>query len=1202
MGAPAFVHLHVHTHYSLLDGATRIPELVAACKAMGMPAVAISDHGNMFGAIEFYRAAMAAGVKPILGMEAYIAPGDRRERTKPEGLDEYAYHLLLLATDLTGYRNLMKLASIAYLEGFYYKPRIDKAVLREYSAGLIGTSTCLGGEVPQTFLRRDAAAAKRAAEEYLSIFGPERFFIELQNHGIDDQRVLNPELDDLARRLGVGTIATNDVHYLRHEHKPAHDILCCINTRARLSDPDRFRLPTDQFYLKSPDEMATALPDYPDALAATLRVAEMCNVELDFNRRYAPVFRPPAGKTADLYLRELVYAGANERYGGGGAALPADLRERIDYELEVIAGKGFSSYFLIVWDFVTYARRHDIPCQARGSGCSTVVGYCLRISNVDPLRYGLYFERFMDPERDEMPDIDIDMCQDRRQEVIDYVRGKYGHVAQIITFGTLKARAAIRDICRVLDIPLGEADRVAKLVPEELHMTLDKALEQEAELRALYRADEKFRQVLDVGRQLEGLARHASVHAAGLVIADQPLDTLVPLYKAADGDDVITQFEGTTVEKVGLLKMDFLGLRTLSQVHRTLKLVREHHAVEVDLEALDLTDARVYALLARGETKGIFQFESGGMRDVLMKMKPNRIEDLIAANALFRPGPMQYINEYCARKHGKPWSTPHPTMTEVLRETYGIMVYQEQVSRLVNRLGDVPLRRAFRLAKAISKKKSDMIHAEREPFIDGCLRNGLKRETAEQIFGDILQFGGYAFNKAHSAGYALLAFQTAFLKTYYPVEFMAALLTFESGNTDKIAEYLHECRRVTQRDGSTGIPVHAPDVNASDLAFTVVYEAGRDGAAAQRGRILFGLAAISGLGEKACNSVIAARRAGGRFRDIYDLCERVDLQIVNKSALESLIKCGALDSTGAMRKALIDILPQAMEYGAAVQRDRRAGQSSLFGDLGPPTPPKPRITSAQWTEAELLRHEKDVLGFYITNHPLTHHLDALHAFSTCSTARLKELGDGTRVVLGGLISQVREIPIRSGRSAGRKMAAVTLEDLSGSVEAVVFPDGLERFRALLVPDRVVFVSGAVDRRREEAGLRVEQVTPIERATKELSRAVLLRLGSVVTEPPAGGESETGEPGAMRDPAAGAAVDRSGAARRAPLLAVRDVCASHRGRVPLYLEVQTSAGWTTTIQAGGALSVEPSDEFLAALRDVLGEDNVVCVGAGAGGPA
>ncbi|MEW6252257.1 MAG: DNA polymerase III subunit alpha, partial [Planctomycetota bacterium] len=1168
--AVPFVHLHLHTEYSLLDGACRVRELVQKCRAFGMPAVAVTDHGNLFGAIEFYSAAVAAGVKPIIGCEVYMAPGDRRDRqTRIPG--EGSYHLLLLAQNLTGYHNLIKLTSRAYLEGFYRKPRIDKELLREFSAGLICTSTCLGGEIPTALCRRDARAAKEVAEEYLKIFGPDRFFIELQNHGISDQRAINPELATLARRLGVGVIATNDVHYLAPDDHEAHDVLCCISTRSRVKDANRLKFEQHEFYLKSGAEMAAVLGEYPDALANTLRVADMCDVAFDFKQRFAPQFAPPAGKTADEYLRELAYAGAQQRYG----QITDELRERIDYELEVIASKGFSSYFLIVWDFVAFARRNDIPALARGSGCSTVVGYCLGISAVDPLRYGLYFERFMDPERDEMPDIDIDLCQDRRQEVIEYVRRKYGHVAQIITFGRLKARAAIRDICRALEVPLAEADRVAKLVPEELKMTIEKALQREPELQRL-QADETMGKVLNIAQRLEGLARHASIHAAGVVIADVPLETLVPLHKAADSNEITTQFEGPTVEKVGLLKMDFLGLRTLSQIHLACQLIRKHHGVTIDLEKLDLEDQRVYALLARGETRGVFQFEGGGMRDVLMKMKPNRIEDLIAANALFRPGPMEHIAEYIERKHGRTqWQTPHAIMTEVLEETYGIMVYQEQVSRLVHRLGGVPLRRAFRLAKAISKKKESMIDAERAPFIEGCLANGLARETAEEIFRDILKFGGYAFNKAHSTGYALVAFRTAYLKTYYPVEFMAALLTYESGNTDKIAEYIDECRRM-------GIDVLPPNVNVSEEAFTAVWGEGtkgrrdegtKGGAPADSlrtsvplslcpsvpstsGHICFGLAAISGIGHKAVRAILEAREKGGAFRDLYEFCERVDLTAVNKAAIEALIKAGAFDSTGAMRRALMGVVEKAVELGQEAQRDKRAGQLSMFGTFEATTPPPPPpIGTEEWSDSEMLAYEKATLGFYITKHPLAQYEALIRRMSTAGTAELGRLGDGTQVVVGGLVARVRSMPIKSGPQVGKKLFLAVLEDFEGSVEVTVFPKQQEAALPALRPDAVVFVEGAVDRRREQPSVRVARVIPLEAAQREFARELIIRIESM--------------------PEAVAAMQQ-----------IQGLCRRFPGECPVYFEIGSAEGWTAMI-AGRDVRVNAGPEFVAGCRGLAG---------------
>jgi DNA polymerase-3 subunit alpha len=1186
--APPFVHLHVHTEYSLLDGACRTHDLVQAAAAMEMPAIAITDHGNLFGAIEFYTNARKAGVKPIIGCEFYLAPGDRREK-ESHGLREGGYHLLLLARNLTGYRNLIKLSTIGYTEGFYYKPRIDKQVLHEFSEGLICTSACLGGEIPQKLLSNDYAAAKKAAEDYLRLFGPDRFFIELQNHGMEEQARIRPELVDLANELGVGLIASNDVHYLTRADVEAHDVLCCIATRARINEDDRFKFPSGEFFLKSPEQMRAALPDHPDALANTLPVAEMCNVEFDFSKRFAPKYEPPNGKSADNYLRELVYDGAQARYG----QITDELRERIDYELSVISSKGFSGYFLIVWDFVRFAHENNIPAVARGSGCSTVVGYCLDISAVDPLHYGLDFERFMDPERDEMPDIDIDICQDRRPDVINYVREKYGHVAQIITFGRLKARAAIRDICRTLNVPLSQADRVAKLVPEELKITIEKALNREPELKKLYDGDSTIRKVIDIARGLEGMARHASVHAAGVVIADQPLDTLIPLYKPADSDDVITQFEGPTVEKVGLLKMDFLGLRTLSQIHRARELVRQHHGVTIDLSTIDLSDQKVYELLQRGETRGIFQFESGGMRDVLMKMRPNRIQDLIAANALFRPGPMEYIDEYVARKHGrKKWSTPHPTMTDVLAETHGIMVYQEQVSRLVNRLGNVPLRRAFRLAKAISKKQYSMINAEHGPFIEGATSNGVSEQVAEQIFADVLKFGGYAFNKAHSTGYAVVAFQTAYLKTYYPAEFMAALLTYESGSTAKVAEYISECQHVRQRDGSVGIPVKPPDVNESDEEFTVVYPEARrqtdsgaptapqvgsavrteNTAGLGRAEIRFGLAAISGIGHKAVQAILDARREGGPLKDIYDFCERVDLTAVNRAAVEALIKAGAFDSSGAMRRALMEVVDQAIELGQQAQRDKKAGQLDMFGDFSAAAPPPPPpIPSIEWTDAEMLAYEKATLGFYITKHPLTQYADLISAFSTTDTAALRQSANNHRgetrtVILGGLVSKVRSVPIRTGRSVGKKLLIAVIEDFVGSIEAVIFPDQLAEAQTLLRPDAVVFVEGSVDRRREEPNLRVNRIIPISAARRVLTRHLLVRLRTTGTA------SET-------------------------LPDLRELCESFRGKCPLLLQVTSPEGWITTIRptARGLTTVDPCDQLLHKLDTLVGADNVCCCG-------
>ncbi|MBI4579281.1 MAG: DNA polymerase III subunit alpha [Planctomycetes bacterium] len=1145
MSSLGFTHLHVHSDYSLLDGAARIDKLVEKVKAQGGRAVALTDHGNMFGAITFYQTAVKAGIKPILGCEVYVAPGDRRERDA-KGMKEASHHLLLLAQNRTGYQNLIRLTSRAFREGFYYKPRVDRELLREYHEGLICTSTCLGGEIPQALLSERRRDAEEIARFYLDLFGEERFYIELQDHGLEPQRLINPELADLARRLGVGTVVSNDVHYLEHDDREAHDVLCCISTGSKLTDADRFGFETDQFYLKSPQEMHELFRAYPDALANTERVAELCNVELSLGERHAPVYRVPGGRSADEYLRELVYEHAAEKY----AELTDQIRERIDYELDVIASKGFSSYFLIVWDFVNYARSRGIPCGGRGSACSTVVGYCLGLSSPEPLRYGLYFERFMDPDRDEMPDIDMDICQDGREEVIEYVRQKYGHVAQVVTFGTLKPRAAVKDVSRVLGLGFDEANAITKLIPEELKMTIDKALDQEPDLRRLYKENDQVRRVIDISRRLEGLARHTGVHAAAVVIADEPLDNFVPLYVQPKSPQLMTQYDGPCVEACGLLKMDFLGLRTLTVIERARQLAERNYGITLELDKIDLADPRVYELFVRGETKGIFQFESAGMRDVLMKMRPNRIEDLIAANALYRPGPMKYIDAYIGRKHGERWSATHPIMTEVLSETYGIMVYQEQVSRLVNRLGGIELKKAFRLAKAISKKKHSTIESMREEFLAGCEAKGVTRATAEQIFADILEFGSYAFNKAHSTGYALVAYKTAYLKVYHPTEYMAALLTFEMDSTEKVSEYIEECRRMEIR-------IAPPDVNISENDFTVVGQGER--------LIRFGLGAIKGVGEKAVGAVVSAR-ADGPFKSIFDFCERVDMGAVNRVVVEALVKCGAFDSTGAMRKGLMAVLDDAIAHGASAAADRRSGQLSLFGggDEAGTARPEPQVPPLQWTEAEMLAHEKATLGFYVTSHPLSSHEKMLRKYTTARTTDLRRFSDGSEVTIGGMISKIRTVVTKQGRNAGSKMGIVTVEDLAGQVEVVLFPKDLQTYQAQLALDTVAFFRGQVDRRREEPSLRVAEVVPLDQGDEKLGRMVLIRL-----RPPA--------------------------ATPAALHELERILTQYPGDRPVFLELYTSTALKVTMRVNGRRGVAPSADLLAAVQRTLGPDSIVVLG-------
>ncbi|NLH43455.1 MAG: DNA polymerase III subunit alpha [Planctomycetes bacterium] len=1154
-----FTHLHLHSQYSLLDGAIQFESLFARCKKLGMDSVAVTDHGNMFGAIEFFTKAKAAEIKPIIGIEAYIAPGSRHDKSK-SSISDAAYHLVLLAENITGYHNLLKLASIGYTEGFYYRPRIDKEVLAQFHEGLICTTACIKGEVTAAVASGDMNAARVAAESYLKIFGPERFFIELQCHKDEDPNV-RAGCIELANEMGVGLVVTNDVHFLEADDYEAHNCLTCISTGKLANDPDRMVYPPG-VYLKSSEEMREMFPEAPEACDNTLAIAARCNVEIDLKTRHAPVYRPSDGSTPEDFLRKLCYEGAKERYG----QITDRVTERMERELQVIQSKGFSSYFLIVWDFCNYSRAHNIPVGARGSGVGTIVGYCLGLCNVDPIKYDLLFERFMDPARNEMPDIDIDMCQVHRPDVIDYVRKKYGQVAQIITFGTMKAKAVIRDICRVMGVPLAEADRLAKLVPFSLDMTLDKALETEPELKTAYDTNDLTRRVIDIGRKLEGLTRHASVHAAGVVIADEPLTNFVPLYKASGSEDLITQYEGPMVEKCGLLKMDFLGLKTLSVLERARQLVKSNHGIDLDLEKIDITDQKVFEVFVKGRTKGVFQFESGGMQDLLMKMRPDRIEDLIAANALYRPGPMTLIPDYIDRKHGAEWTCPHEIMTEVLQETYGIMVYQEQVMRICNRLGDIPLREAYALIKAISKKKLSIIEKEKERFLAGCVAKGLQKSEAEHIFELIERFAGYGFNKSHSTRYAFVAYQTAFLKAYYPVEFMAALLTYEMGDTEKVVEYIGECREM-------GIEVMAPDVNDSDVSFTPLYKETGQG---NKGVIRFGLAAVKGVGERAVEQMIEARKKVGRFKSLFHFCENVDLRTVNKQVIEALIKGGAFDRLGGNRNQMMMGLERAMQVGSSLQSDKVSGQMNFFGQMTdekqyaedhkalPDVPP--------WPELQMLAFEKQVLGFYVTSNPLSQHAEMISDYSSTNTARLaQEHGSGEgngngsgngggekQVIIGGMITKVRYNITKNGRNAGAKMAVFTLEDLQGQIEVVLFPDTLAEYASLVVEDSVVFVKGKTDYRRERANILASELIPLEKAREKLAKGVWIKLD-----------------------ARGMTAER--------VSQIRSVCQSHRGSRPLSMVIVTDRG-KIHATADRALCVNPDVEFCRKMRQLVGDEN------------
>ncbi|UCC21482.1 MAG: DNA polymerase III subunit alpha [Planctomycetota bacterium] len=1139
-----FTHLHLHSQYSLLDGAISFNNLFKHCKQLQMDSVAVTDHGNLFGAVEFYTKAHAAHIKPVLGIEAYIAPRSRFDRTK-SSITDAAYHLILLAENNTGYKNLLKLASIGFTEGFYYRPRIDKQILADLKDGLIATSACLKGELACLLANGDEPAALAAAEAYVKIFGPDRFFIEIQNHEDDDPNI-RQALINLANKMGLPLLATNDVHFLQEDDHDAHNCLCCISTGKNADDPGRMIYPKDVF-LKSPEQMRTLFSDVPEACDNTLALAERCNVELDLKTRHAPSFKPADGSTPEEFLTKLCYKQAEQIYG----QITDQVKERLDRELDVIESKGFASYFLIVWDFCNYAHQNNIPVGARGSGVGTLVGYCLGLCDIDPIKYDLLFERFMDPQRNEIPDIDIDICQDSRPKIIDYVRRKYGHVAQIITFGTMKARAVIRDICRVLAVPLPEADRLAKLVPFSLDMTIDKALKTEPKLKQAYEQSEQTKKVIDICKKLEGLARHASVHAAGVVIADQPLTDFLPLYKAPDSDDIITQYEGPMVEKVGLLKMDFLGLKTLSVIERARQLVKNLHSEDIDLEKIDLTDPAVFKLFATGRTKGIFQFESGGMQDMLIKMKPDRIEDLIAANALYRPGPMILIPDYIDRKHGAKWNLPHPIMKEILDETYGIMVYQEQVMRICNRLGDIPLREAYGLIKAISKKKAKTITKERERFIAGCANKGLKEQQARQIFEFIERFAGYGFNKSHSTRYAFIAYQTAYMKAHWPVEYMAALLTYEMDNTDKIVDYIAEC-------GSMDIEILPPDINESGVDFTPLYKGHGDN---KKGVIRFGLAAVKGVGEKAVEQIIAARERTGRFHSLFHFCENVDLRAANKQVLEALVKAGAFDRLGGNRAQMMAGLEKAMQIGTTFQADKQNGQMNFFGQMQqqdyskdaqrlPNVPP--------WPEPQMLAFEKQVLGFYVTSNPLSHHAETINLYSTIDTSRLADSRQDRQTLIGGIITKKRYHITRKGRNAGSKMAVFVLEDLQGQVEVVMFPDVLNQFADLLAEDTIVFVKGKLDFRREKPNIIAIELITLDDVREKLAAKVRIRLDAKdVTE------------------------DK--------ILAIKSICRSHRGQSPLYVAVKTDKG-RVYAAADRELSVNPDMDFCRKIRQLVGPEN------------
>jgi len=1075
-----FVHLHVHTQYSLLDGAIRIDDLVKRTIEYGMPAVATTDHGTLFGAVEFYEKAGNAGIKPIIGCEMYIAPRSRFDKNPADNRE--LCHIILLAENQEGYRNLCRLASAAQLEGFYYKPRIDRDLLKECSRGLIALSACLHGEIPRRIVEGRVEQAEQAARSYLETFGENRFFLEIQNNGIDEQERVNAALIDMSRRLSIPLVASNDCHYLSREDVRAHDVLLCIQTGKTVHDAERLKFRTDQLYFKPASEMAAYFKDTPEALSQTAEIARRCSLEFDFKTYHFPRFDTRGSQSADELFEQKTREGFDRVMVRVRSKNPqadeALYQARLDYEIGVIKEMGFPSYFLIVSDFIRHAKESGIPVgPGRGSAAGSLVAYSLGITDLDPIVHGLIFERFLNPARKSMPDIDVDFCIDGREDVYKYVVDRYGggdYVAQIITFGKLKTRAVIRDVGRALDIPLQEVDAIAKMVPDVLNITLDDALEQEPRLRELVEKKPEVGELIRICRVLEGLPRHASTHAAGVVISDRPLVEYLPLFRGKKGE-VVTQFDMKIVEKIGLVKFDFLGLRNLTVIAGTQEIIRRQGKTPPDLENIALDDAATYRLLSAGDTTGVFQLESSGMKDLLVRLKPGCFPDVIALVALYRPGPMEsgMIDDYVDRKHGrKQVAYLVPELAPILEETYGVIVYQEQVMKIAGALANYSMAEADDLRKAMGKKITEIMAAHRDRFQKGAAENKLPADKAASIFDLMEKFGGYGFNKSHSAAYALIAYQTAYLKAHYPVEFLAALLTSEMGSIDNIVKFVAECR-------SHAIPVLPPDINASLKAFTV-----------DRERIRFGLVAVKNVGEGAIDAIVETRQERP-FTSIFDFCERVDLRKVNKRVIESLIKCGAFDVTGARRSQLMASLEVALDYGQRVQRERCDPQMGLFGGADCPEPVNvPAMPDIEdWDERQKLAFEKESLGFFLSGHPLHRFEEVLHKFTTADAITIKEASDGATVRIGGLVRGTKTIKTRKGDLMG----FATIEDLHGAVEVTVFSRVFAVASDLLAEDRTVLVQGQVQRDEQSVKLIAETIIPLEKAEESWTASVHLSL-------------------------------------------------------------------------------------------------------------
>ena len=1153
-----FTHLHCHSHYSLLDGASRIPELIRSVKDRGMNAVALTDHGNLYGAMEFYQECKANSVNPVIGYEAYVAPGARTQREARRRGDA-GFHLTVLARNRTGFKNLIKLASLAFLEGYHYVPRIDKEALLAHREGLVILSGCASSEFSDLILKEQLAEAKKLAEWFAFHF-KDNFFIEIQNNGLEIQRQCMEGAIEIANKMGSPLVATSDAHYLSSDDWQAHDVLLCINTGKLLSDPNRIRYGSHEFHVRAPEEMYSLFPGHEQAVRRSQYIADFIDIDLDMTRRHFPVFQPPKGQEPESYLRDLCLHGIKTRYGDPA---PSHVLDRLDHELGIICRMGFASYFLVVRDFVRFAEEKGIPCGARGSACGALVSFALGLSHVCPLEYDLLFERFLDPNRSEAPDIDIDFCKDRRDEVIAYVRTRYGEesVAQIGTFGTMAAKAAIKDVGRVYDLPLEKVNLLTSYVPDRPGVTLEEALEESQDLRRARDDNGDVARVIAIAMRLEGTNRNAGTHAAGVVISNGPLVEHVPLQRvirkgedgSASAPAITTQWVMGDLEKVGLLKMDFLGLRTLTMLANAQRMIERNHGLKIDLRNLPLDDPEVYRLLQKGDAKGVFQLEGSGIRELLKKLKPDNIRDIIALMALYRPGPLEggMVESYVNRKHGREKATyAHPVMREVLEETHGVMVYQEQIMRILNRLGGIELSSAYACIKAISKKKHDIIDKRREEFIQGAGDRGLVRQVAEDIFQLIVVFGGYGFNKSHTAAYAMVGYQTAYLKRHYLPEFLAALLSSEIEDTNKrdvLVDHIAEAKRL-------GIDVLPPDINSSEVEFE-----------ARKGKVSFGLLAIKGVGRAAASEITRARENGGRFKDLFDLAERVDPRLVPKLSLEKLAKAGALDSLGGHRAQLLMAISSATVAAQERQADKRMGQKGLFEiqeqsevSEGSSKPILPDVPA--WPEAEKLRQEKDVLDFYFSSHPLASQEKELKRFATHTISALTQSAPDEEVVVGGLLVNLKSSNTKKARNGNSRFLRFRLEDLTGGIDCVIWPDDLARQKEDPRPDTIYYIKGRLEKMRDDPSLVVTRILDLDQARKELARGLYLRV----------------------------ALDRNDST---DLDLVGAVLRKHLGGVSVTLKIEDAAGRGCAMRLGNGFQINPQKLPLEEIEFILGSENV-----------